>query len=52
MNNKLWLSCAKLKLSYVEVIVEIVVKVVEKIIVKARVQLLVRRVVGGCRLVG
>ena len=45
--NKLGLSWAKLKLSYVEVIVEIVVKVGEKIIVKARVQLLVRRVVGG-----
>ena len=47
--NKLWLSCAKLQLSYVdvEVIVEVVVKVGEEIIVKARVQLLVRRVVGG-----
>ena len=27
MLNKLWLSCAKLKLSYVEVEVEVVVKV-------------------------
>ena len=48
MDNKLWLSCAKLKLSYVEVIVEVVVKVEEEVVVEARVQLLVRRVeVGG-----
>ena len=45
--NKLGMSWAKLKLSYVEVIVEVVVKVGEKIIVKARAQLLVRRVVAG-----
>ena len=45
--NKLWLSCAKLKLSYVEVKVEVVVKVGEEVVVETRVQLLVRRVVGG-----
>ena len=45
--NKLWLSCAKLKLSYVEVKDEVVVKVGEELIVETTVQLLVRRVVGG-----
>ena len=44
--NKLWLSCAKLKLSYVEVKAEVVVKVGEEFVVQARVQLLVRRVDG------
>ena len=45
--DKLWLSCAKLKLSYVEVKVEVVVKVGEEVVVETRVQLQVRRVVGG-----
>ena len=44
--NKLWLSCAKLKLSYGEVKVEVVVKVGEKYVVETRVQLLFRRVGG------
>ena len=44
---KLWLSFAKLKLSYVEVKFEVVVKVWEEVVVETRVQLLVRRVVGG-----
>ena len=44
--NKLWLSCAKLKLSYVEVKVEVVVKVGDEIVAEARVQLLVRPVGG------
>ena len=47
LKNKLWLSCAKLKLSYVEVKVEVVVKVGEEVAVEARVQLLVRQVGGG-----
>ena len=50
--NKLWLSCAKLKLSYVEVKDEVVVKVGEELIVETTVQLLVRRVVGGVCWVG
>ena len=50
--NKLWLSCPKLKLSYVEIKVEVVVKVGEEVIVETTVQLLVRRVVGGCRVGG
>ena len=46
--NKLRLSWAKLKLSYVEVKVEVVVKVGKEIVVEARVQLLVRQGwVGG-----
>ena len=44
--NKLWLSCAKLKLSYVEVEVEVVLKVGEEVAVKTRVQLLVRWLSG------
>ena len=43
--NKLWLSCAKLKLSYAEV--KVLVKDGEDVVVEARVQLLVRWWVGG-----
>ena len=46
LNNKLWLSCAKLKLSCVEVKVKVVVKVGKKVVVEAGVQLLVRWVGG------
>ena len=42
--NKLWLSCAKLKLSYAEV--KVLVKDGEDVVVEARVQLLVCRVGG------
>ena len=45
--NKLGLTWAKLKLSYIEVKVEVVVKAGEEVVVETRVQLLVRRVVGG-----
>ena len=38
--------------SYVEVKVEVVVKVGEEVVVETRVQLLVRRVVGGAWVVG
>ena len=51
MKYKLWLSCAKLKLSYVEVKVKVVVKVGEEVVVETRVQLLFRRV-GVWRRVG
>ena len=44
MINKQWLSCAKLKLSYVKVKVE--VKFEEEVVVNARVQLLVCQVGG------
>ena len=43
IQDKLWLSCAKLKLSYVEDKAEVVVKVGEEFVVQARVQLLVRQ---------
>ena len=44
--NKLWLSCAKLKLGYIAVIVDVVVKIGEEAVVVARAQLLVRQVGG------
>ena len=44
--NKLWLSCTKLKLGYIAVIVDVVVKIGEEAVVVARAQLLVRQVGG------
>ena len=44
--NKLWLSCAKLKLSYVEDNDEVLVKVREKVVVEAKFKLLFCRVGG------
>ena len=44
--NKLWLSCAKLKLSYVKDIDEVLVKVGEEVVVEAKVQLLFCQVGG------
>ena len=46
MRNKLWLSCAKLKLGYIAVIVDVVVKIGEEAVVVAIAQLLVRQVGG------
>ena len=46
MDNKLWLSCTKLKLSCVEVKIKVVVRVGEEGVVEARVQLLICRVGG------
>ena len=46
MDNKLWLSCAKLKLSCVEVKIKVVVRVGEEVVVEARVQLLICGVGG------
>ena len=43
VGNKLWLSCAKLKLSSVEDQAKVVVKVGEEFVVQARVQLQVRQ---------
>ena len=50
--DKLWLSCAKLNISYVEAKVEVVIKVKEEVVVEARDQLLFRQVVGGWWVVG
>ena len=45
-NNKLWLSCAKLQLSYVEDNDQVLVKDKEKVMVEAKVKLLFCQVGG------